>query len=204
MNTPKIFNRKGFFAFSRGILPLLFLLFFSACTTQSKNIKPEIIQIEPSSGPTYGGYSLFIIGNGFDSKAEVTIGGHVVDDISIGQIFLVKVPQGFAGAADVKVVNPDKRQAILKGGFNYEIYPTITEIRPAEGDSAGGGRVVIVGDGFDKGATVRFGDKGAEVKIIRKNEIEVLSPPHLPGNADIVVTNPGGFSFMFKEAFSYH
>jgi hypothetical protein len=178
-------------------------MFFCACAISPKPLKPEILQIEPSSGPTYGNYPLFIIGNGFDPKARITVGGRSIDDISMGQLFLVKVPPGSVGAADVVVTNPDNKRAVLKGGFVYQVYPVIKSIQPAEGNAAGGAIVFIRGDGFDEGIVVRFGRQKAEVRTVTKEVIQVIAPPHPTGAVDVVVANPGGFSFVREEAFYY-
>ena len=195
----------GFFlVFPHRILALIFLVFSCACATNKPAPqKPTIVQIEPASGPTYGGYPLFIIGHGFDSKAQVTIGGKAVDDISLGQLFLVRVPAGSAGKADVVITNPDKKRAVLKEGFVYNLYPSINSVQPGEGSSAGGTEVIIRGAGFVKGVLVRFGGHNADVKSGRRDLITVISPPHSPGAVNVVVTNPGGFSFILEDIFTY-
>ena len=189
---------------STRVFAVFLLAFFCACATSQKPLKPEIIKIEPTSGPTYGKYSLFIIGNGFDPEAEITIGGQPVEDVKLGQLFFVTVPPGSAGPADVVVTNSDKRRAVLENGFIYQVYPVIRTIKPVEGNSDGGTLVTIRGDGFNEGSVVRFGKLEAEVKLIRGAAIQVLSPAHPAGVVDVTVINPGGFSFIQEKAFTYY
>ncbi len=190
---------------SNRVFAVFLLALFCACApTTAKPLKPVIIQVEPSSGPTYGNYPLFIIGNGFDTKAKITIGGKQIEDVSIGQLFFVKVPPGSAGSADVVVTNPDNRQAVLKEGFTYQEYPVIKAIKPAEGNSDGGTLVTIRGEGFNEGVIVRFGKLKTEIKLAREGAIQVLTPTHPAGVVDVTVTNPGGFSFIQEGAFKYY
>ncbi len=189
---------------STRVFAVFLLAFFCACVPAAKPLKPIIIRVEPSSGPTYGNYSLFIIGNGFDPKAKITIGGQPVKDVRLGQLFFVTVPPGTAGSADVVVTNPDNRQAVLRKGFTYQEYPVIKAIKPAEGNSDGGTLVTIRGNGFNEGAIVQFGKLEAEVKLVRKGAIQVLSPTHPAGVVDVAVINPGGFSFIQEKAFKYY
>jgi hypothetical protein len=192
-----------FLFFLMRVFTLFSLLFICGCAVTPQLQKLEILQIEPSSGPTHGNYPLFIIGHGFDPKAEVKIGNKPVSDISIGQLFLVKVPQGSPGEADVVVINPDNQRAVLKNGFTYQIYPTIKSISPEEGSSNGGTLVTIRGSGFQEDSIVLFDGQQAKVQTAKEKEIQVLSPPHPSGTANVVVTNPGGFSFVLDEAFRY-
>lgn len=189
---------------SNRVFAIFLLAFFCACATPSKALKPEIIKIEPTSGPTYGNYSLFIIGNGFDPKSEITIGGQPVKDVKLGQLFFVTVPPGSAGPADVVITNPDNRRAVLREGFTYQEYPVIKAIKPAEGNTDGGTLVTIRGNGFNEGAVVRFGKLEVEIKLLRKGAIQVLSPTHPAGVVDVTVINPGGFSFILEDAFKYY
>jgi hypothetical protein len=185
------------------VFTLFSLLFFCGCAVTPRPQKLQILQIEPSSGPTQGNYPLFIIGHGFDPKAKITIGNQPVTDVSIGQLLLVKVPSGTAGEADVVVTNPDNQRAVLKKGFTYQVYPTIERITPVEGGAQGGTLVTILGSGFQQDSIVMFDRQQAKVKTARKDMIQVFSPPHPSGKVNVVVTNPGGFSFGLDEGFHY-
>jgi hypothetical protein len=186
--------------------PVCILFFICACTAAVPKPKPhklQIFKIEPSSGPTYGGYPLFIIGNGFTPQTTVEIGGEMIEDRSLGQILLLKVPPGTEGKAEVKLTNPDKQTAVLKEGFVYNEYPIIKSINPDKGSVAGGSVVTIEGDGFTVETVVRFGGIKVEIQSITGNEIRVVTPPHTAGYVNVVATNPGGFSFGREEAFNY-
>src|SRR5436190_7644450 len=66
----------------------------------------------------------------------------------------------------------------------------VVSIAPATGSVAGGTRVVISGQNFDKGSTVSFGEVPVtEVSVESSDTISAVSPPHLSGTVDIVVVS---------------
>ena len=83
--------------------------------------------------------------------------------------------------------------------------PTITDISPATGSTAGGTAVTITGTEFATGATVMFGRVSAtSITIVSATEITCVTPAHVAGAVDVVVTNTdtgtvtsaGGFTYI--------
>jgi hypothetical protein len=83
--------------------------------------------------------------------------------------------------------------------------PVVKKIRPRSGSVSGGARVVIVGHGFAKSSTVRFGKaKGRHVTDLSATKLRATSPRHLPGTVAIVVTSSGQHSAKVKaDRFHY-
>jgi hypothetical protein len=70
--------------------------------------------------------------------------------------------------------------------------------------------VSIAGAGFKKGATVGFGYVPASVGFVSAIDVQVVNdtivavtPPHKPGKADVVVTNPSGDTAALTDTFEY-
>src|SRR5689334_15804614 len=70
--------------------------------------------------------------------------------------------------------------------------PIIAFIAPAAG--LGGDPVTVVGTGFVPGATLSLDGIRAIVTGVNTTRITANIPGHETGNADVVVTNPGGQS----------
>ncbi len=91
---------------------------------------PEILDINPSSGPVEGGTDIVISGTSFLSDSTVTIG-----DVLAGSIVVVDsntingvTPPGTEGSADI-VVTTSAGSATLAGGFSYTSTPELTELQ---------------------------------------------------------------------------
>src|SRR5882762_10664318 len=78
------------------------------------------------------------------------------------------------------------------------VQPTISSIVPASGTSAGGTRVTIQGSNFQTGATATIGGLALSNLVVQSNSIQGTTPAHVAGGAEVVVTNPGGQSSVFK------
>lgn len=95
-----------------------------------------------------------------------------------------------AGCADVSVTREG-------------IPPEVSGVQPAKGPSAGGTPVIITGERFESGATVRFGGELATgVKWIDDKTINVIAPPGV-GSASVSVENPTHLVGTLEDAFTY-
>jgi phospholipase C len=70
--------------------------------------------------------------------------------------------------------------------------PSIRSISPGSGTSNGGTVVTILGANFQAGATVTIGGLPLAYPSVQSGSIQGITPAHLAGGADIVVTNPDG------------
>ncbi|MCT4583419.1 MAG: IPT/TIG domain-containing protein [Peptostreptococcaceae bacterium] len=176
-----------------------------------------------------GGYTIQINGGDFRQGATVKIGNLL--DIANDQInedgmptslsfvmpelsedvvgtrynFSVLNPDGASALSDDDDVVPPIFIEFTKG----EPIPEIESIEPNAGLSTGGTLVTIRGNtkdtvgSFRQGLNVMFGDVEGDVQSVSYNEIQVLTPPHVPGLVNVTVENPDGERTTKEEAFTY-
>jgi phosphatidylserine/phosphatidylglycerophosphate/cardiolipin synthase-like enzyme len=172
---------------------------------------PTVGSITPNSGPTTGGTSVTITGTNFVSGASVSIGGTAATGVSVNSSTSITAttPAHAAGAANVVVTNPDNQSATLAGGFTYQTpppppAPTVSNIAPNSGSTAGGTAVTITGTGFQAGATVALGGTAAtNVVVSNSTTITATAPPHGIGAVNVVVTNTDNQSGTLANGFTY-
>ncbi len=82
--------------------------------------------------------------------------------------------------------------------------PTVSNVNPNAGPTAGGTSVIITGTNFSEAAAVKFGSNGAtSFKVDSPTSITAVSPAGA-GTVDVTVTNPGGTSATSSaDDFSY-
>jgi hypothetical protein len=82
--------------------------------------------------------------------------------------------------------------------------PTVTNVAPASGSTAGGTAVTITGTDFVSGATVTFGGTAATgVTVVNATTITATTPVHAAGAVDVTVTNPDTKSGTFIDGYTY-
>jgi subtilisin family serine protease len=85
--------------------------------------------------------------------------------------------------------------------------PILSGLSPANGPSAGGTAVTILGANFSTGPTpptVSFGGvASASVVVGSAGSLVAVAPPHAPGTVDVTVTNPGGAAGTVGASFTY-
>ena len=169
---------------------------------------PVIEEIEPDfGGPLKGGTPITITGSNFMDGVVVTIGDERVQrlDFFSPTELRLRTPAGTAGPKDVRVVNPDGQEAVLKGGFAYNPAPTISSVEPNMGPLEGDTKLIIIGTGFLPGATVFIGDAEASYyRVVSPTKIEVETPPSTPGVKDVVVQNRDGQRAILEDGFTYN
>jgi hypothetical protein len=81
---------------------------------------------------------------------------------------------------------------------------TVASVSPATGDARGGLPVTITGSNFVAGATVSFGvSTASKVVVVNSTTITAVTPPHVAGSANIVVTNSAGDQGSLPNGFLY-
>jgi hypothetical protein len=90
--------------------------------------------------------------------------------------------------------------------------PAVTAISPASGPSGGGTAITITGTGFSLGATVQLGGTAASsVNVVNSTTITAVTPAHVTGAVNVVVTNtdgqsgalPGGYTYTSQTGISF-
>lgn len=154
---------------------------------------PDVLSVNPTSGPTAGGTAVTVTGTNFQSSATVSFGGTAATGVTFVNATTITctTPGHAGGQADVVVQNPDLQADTLANGFTFVPPPDIVSINPTSGPTAGGTAVTITGTGFQAGATVTFGGTaGTGVSVPNATTITCTTPAHAAGAADVVVVNP--------------
>ncbi len=172
---------------------------------------PAIASVAPSSGPAAGGTTITINGTGFQSGANVNVGGVAATGVvfvSGGQLTAV-TPAHAVGTVDVQVRNPGRGGNVtLSSSFTYTGTGgsgiSLSSMSPTFGPPGGGTAVTINGSGIQSGASVTFGGTPAtNVALISSSQITCVAPAHAAGAVDVKVTNPDASSATLFGFYDY-
>jgi plastocyanin len=172
----------------------------------------SITDVIPATGPTSGGTSVSIFGQGFEPGATVTFGGLSATSVTVvsSSSIIAVTPVGPASeqaglAVDVTVRNADGTTATKTRAWTYTVPPlAITTLTPSA--ATAGAVVTITGAGFTSAVTsaVTFGGVDAtNVIVVDAVTIKVTAPAHASGIVDVTVrmgsnsvTKKGGFTYV--------
>jgi hypothetical protein len=171
---------------------------------------PTITSITPNVGATTGGRSVTVKGSNFVAGASLFIGGNPAQNVQVvdSQTITAKTPaRSTAGQVNVRVQNPDTKEATLAQGFRYNDAPSISEIAPDNIPVATDGRhVLISGAAFQKGAQVFFKDAAATVQSVSPDgtQLDVVVPrSDTAGSVRVRVLNPDEGEARKADGFTY-
>lgn len=157
---------------------------------------PTVTNVNPNSGPGFGGTFLDIIGTNFDGATSVMFGSEPAIPFIVHSPTLITAssPNAHTGTVDVTVTNPGGT-SLLNPPFDQFTYlgPTVTNVSPSQGPLAGGTVVTITGTGFSTALNVFFGPDNISFTVNSDTSITVTSPAGT-GTVDISVTNADGDS----------
>ncbi|WP_158638038.1 putative Ig domain-containing protein [Sphingomonas ginsenosidivorax] len=154
---------------------------------------PTVSAVAPGTGPSAGGQSVVITGNGFVAGSTVLFGATAAVAVTIDsatQITAVSPPG--TGTVGISVTTTGGT-GVLAGAYGYASPPTVTAATPTTGPTAGGTTVVITGTNFAGTSAVTFGATAATaVTIDSATQITATTPAGIAGPVAIGVTTPGG------------
>ena len=168
---------------------------------------PTLVASAPTTGPAAGGTLVTLSGTGFVvGNTSVSIGGAVIPAASVTVNSATSLsfitPAHAAGNVNLSVTAPGG-VATLLGGFTYEAGPTINAITPSTGLSAGGSAITLSGTNLTGTTSVAFdGVPAASFTVNSATQITAVTPAHVPGVVDVVVTTPDG-SATLNNGFIY-
>lgn len=167
-----------------------------------------LTDITPASGPTTGGNTVVLRGEGFDSTLRVWFGATPAEVINVNvvqQAAQVKTPANAPGLVDVRLQTDfdatNRANAYL---YTSDSTPVLAAISPNVGPQSGGTDVLLIGQGLDAPtAAFRFGATNATIVAATPTSALVKTPPGT-GNVDVtflvnnaaVTSLPGAFTYV--------
>jgi hypothetical protein len=118
--------------------------------------------------------------------------------IPVGQSFIDP-------AAGVTITPTAKVGTVLTVHVAFGTFPgpSLSQVTPPAGTSAGGSSTTLMGAGFLPGATVMIGGVAATPTAIAPASVTVKAGAHAIGDVDVVVTNADGQASTLAGAFFY-
>ncbi|MFN0008023.1 MAG: IPT/TIG domain-containing protein [Planctomycetota bacterium] len=162
---------------------------------------PTVASVVPDAGSTAGGTALTIEGTGFAPGARVVIGDVVYEDglpggctvVDAGTIELTTAAT-IEGTHDVVVIDPSGVEGRRIAAFDAATMPRIDSVFPEAGSAAGGTRVVLLGQDFVPGCTVRIdGVAQSQVVVDDATRLSFTTDAGTAGGPyELEVLHPGG------------
>lgn len=170
----------------------------SAAGTAALTVKgPAVTSLSPDVGPAVGGKTVTITGSGFTGATRVVFGALAATNLVVvsDSEITVTAPAHAAGLVNVRITTPGGLSAAVPSDrYRYLAAPTVTNLTPGAGPTAGGGYVTVTGTGFVSGATVSFGTAPASpIQVLSATTIRV-KPPAGAGTVNVTVSTLGGAS----------
>jgi hypothetical protein len=163
-------------------------------TAASADTVPAVTSLSPAAGPTSGGTSVEINGTGFTGAVQVTFGGASVPFTVVSDSEITTTSPPGSSLVSVIVFTSTAESALsFHDGFTYANAPTITELFPSTGPTAGGTAVSMTGSGFTGATSVTFGGVAASnLTVVSDNQLTMIAPAGSAGPATVTVTSPLG------------
>ncbi|NYG98611.1 hypothetical protein BJ979_001237 [Schumannella luteola] len=159
-------------------------------------VAPSVGTVTPNAGPAEGGTSVTLGGEGLTGTTDVEFGGTPGTDVTVvdDNTVTVTTPGHAPGNVRILIRNP-KGDVTLDDGFGYvgADDPVVTDVSH-DTLPTGGVRIRIFGRNFANATGVTFdGVLGSGFTVIDDNTIEVIAPPHAPGDVQVrILTATGG------------
>ncbi len=166
---------------------------------------PVVMALAPDRGPAAGGNEVALRGEGFAPEMTVRFGAEPATRLVVvsAHLALAIAPPGAPGTVAL-TAERSGRTSVLGGAYAYVAPPGIARVSPAEGPTAGGTLVVVEGEGFQRGATLRFGAGAAtDVVFLDATSIAGVTPPGPAGALDVSVVNPDGQTAIVPGGWRY-
>ncbi|MCC6527643.1 MAG: IPT/TIG domain-containing protein [Polyangiaceae bacterium] len=174
-----------------------------------RNAPPPCIEsVSPASAWTTGGLRLTVAGSGFRPGTRAFVAGAEAETVvkSATVLELLVPPRPDAGAAELRVVNPDGARAAAEGLFHYELPPQpakLLGVAPAR-IFLRGGTIELHGDHFDAHTRVRVAEVQASVRVLSPTVLQAtVAARELPGKVAVEVMNGSGVLVRVEDAFEY-
>ena len=158
---------------------------------------PTVTEVAPSEGPVAGGTSVTITGANLTGATGVSFGSTAATSYTVNSSTQItaSAPAG-TGTVDVIVTTVGGASAPNPPSDQYTFVPepTVTNVSPTKGPTAGGTNVTITGTNFSGATAVKFGSVAAKsFTVVSGTSITAVSPAGT-GIVNVTVTTIGGES----------
>jgi hypothetical protein len=168
-------------------------------------ITVSLTSVFPIKGPSEGGLTVEIDGEGFDIDTEVFFGAvkaPLVTFISPRKLS-AETPAASAGVVSVRVVNVSG-SATLPDAFTYADSIRVTTVDPSRSPTTGGVPFTVRGAGFSGEVSVSVGGRTApDMVVVNDTTIAAVTPPGDLGVRDVRVTSGAGTT-LARGAITYY
>lgn len=165
----------------------------------------SVTDILPPSGTVLGGTPIVIKGTGFTNNTVVFFGSQRATMTLINRDLVGQSPPASApGSVTVKVLDPDRGEVIVEGGYEYTVALTVDAVSPQRVPTIGGIEVDVFGQGFDAQTRVSFGGlTGLSHTYVSPSRLRVVTPPAPAGVVAVRATNRNA-TFSLANALTYY
>jgi len=168
--------------------------------TVSAASSPTVTAVTPTSGSTGGGTVAYISGSYFNGATAVAFGATAATSFTVLSDTLIQAtaPPHASGTIDITVTTYAATSSTGSADhftYNSAGNPSVTQVTPTEGSTAGGVVVTVLGSGFTGASGVSFGGTAAtSFTVVNDTTILATVPADSAGTIDITVTTPSGTS----------
>ena len=154
--------------------------------------------MSPGAGPTAGGTRSRSPARTSAGASAVKFGATNATGFTIKSATQITTtaPAGSAGTVDITVITPGGTSTTSANDqYRYAAPPTVTNVSPSAGPTAGGTSITITGTNFTGATAVKLGATNATgVIVVSATQITATAPAGSAGTVDMTVTTPGGTS----------
>jgi alpha-tubulin suppressor-like RCC1 family protein len=119
-------------------------------------------------------------------------------------VMKLTAPAHTAGSVDVALSGEHIQSLTLSAAYTYAEPPTITNINPVSGSTAGGDIITITGTNFVSGSTVKFdGVLSSSVTFVNPTTLTARAPAGNIGKVMVVVTTPDQQKAKAADIYEY-
>ena len=172
--------------------------------------QPVILAMAPVTGLEAGGDAAVLSGEGFLPGCQVWVGDALAQGVTVsadGTRLNLTVPPGSAGAAAVRVRNPNGLEALRLGLYRYLVPPELTHVSPNHAPFNSRQRVQLTGKGFAAATQVTLGGRPALHPVLdAQGRLSVEVPDDVTGVVEVAVATPmpgGALVARMPEGFTY-
>ncbi|MGE3610425.1 MAG: IPT/TIG domain-containing protein [Bacteriovoracaceae bacterium] len=185
----------------------MLLLILISCNKKEGPVESiSIDSLSSSSGPSSGGESVTITGDGLQYTSAVLFGGTPCTSLALVSSTTVScvTPAHAAGVVSVVIVNAAGQSNTLSSAYTYIASPTVSSVSPSSGYTTGGDLITITGSSFDSGASVVVGGNDCTgVTYVNSSTLTCTTPSGTAGAATVTVINSDTQSASLASAFTY-